>query len=175
MNCGTQKIMASVMMRICACSSTAKLRYQCGAMCTPRIRRRNGLKQLLSDGVVDEAFITIASFMNASSKLHDHTHDVLLRFVSLEARSEADAYVLACWRYLGIAVSMLALLQELDPIWDTRDERLYVSDTVQADRRWFDKLHVIIMTCRRLFKWSPARWRRIVRSGKLLHAQLDHG
>ena len=69
--------------------------------------------------VVDDALIVISSLSKTSAAIHSRNEGFIYEFVAWRVELEASREVLATfWTQLDVVPSLLALMVEVDPIWD---------------------------------------------------------
>ena len=125
------------------------------------------LKPLKPDQTSDNAYIALNCLCQCSTLFHSRVDKFLRRFVYFEDRTDPPFAVRAFWAALDLQGPVLELFVDVDPWWDQERQVLLVRSRLQHDVACWDKLQVVLLTCRRWCTWSETRWCTLGRAARL--------
>ena len=124
-------------------------------------------KGLMEADTSDETYIVLNCLCKSSGMFHSRVDVFLRRFVAFVERTDPVESRRTFWACLDLKGPLLELFTECDPLWDEQTQRLCVATRLESDPHCWDKLQVLILSCRRWTTWSETRWARFGRAGRL--------
>ena len=132
-----------------------------------------GLADVVSERIVDDAYIVMESLRGGATFLLEHVAQFLQASLAFEPCTETEEDIVRFWEFLGVPIDLMDLFVELHPRFV--GNRLLVRPTLEGDVDCFEKASTCVMFGMRWLRCTETRWARKGVSARAFFLSLSLG